>query len=32
MVPYGRSAAPLQISATSVDIVEPNATGVPPAR
>jgi Flp pilus assembly protein TadG len=32
MVPYGRSATPLQISATSVDIVEPNATGVPPAR
>lgn len=32
MVPYARSSAPLQISATSMDIVEPNATGVPPAR
>ena len=32
MVPYARRSAPLQISATSMDIVEPNATGVPPAR
>jgi Flp pilus assembly protein TadG len=32
MVPYARSATPLQISATSTDIVEPNSTGVPPAR
>jgi Flp pilus assembly protein TadG len=32
MVPYGRSAAPLQISATSTDIVEPNNTGIPPPR
>jgi len=32
MVPYGRSATPLQISATSMDIVEPNATGIPPTR
>jgi Flp pilus assembly protein TadG len=32
MVPYARSSAPLQISATSMDIVEPNATGVPPPR
>ncbi len=32
MVPYARSSAPLQISATSMDIVEPNATGIPPPR
>jgi len=32
MVPYARSSAPLQISATSMDMVEPNATGVPPGR
>ena len=32
MVPYARDSAPLQISATSMDIVEPNATGVPPPR
>jgi Flp pilus assembly protein TadG len=32
MVPYARSSAPLQISATSMDMVEPNATGVPPPR
>lgn len=32
MVPYARSSAPLQISATSMDIVEPNASGVPPPR
>jgi Flp pilus assembly protein TadG len=32
MVPYARSSTPLQISATSMDIVEPNATGVPPGR
>ncbi len=32
MVPYARSSTPLQISATSMDIVEPNATGIPPAR
>lgn len=32
MVPYARSSAPLQISATSTDIVEPNSTGVPPPR
>jgi hypothetical protein len=32
MVPYGRSATPLQISATSSDIVEPNSTGIPPPR
>jgi Flp pilus assembly protein TadG len=32
MVPYARSATPLQISATSTDIVEPNSSGVPPPR
>jgi hypothetical protein len=32
MVPYGRSATPLQISATSSDIIEPNSTGIPPPR
>jgi len=32
MVPYARSSAPLQISATSSDIVEPNSTGIPPPR
>jgi len=32
MVPYARSSTPLQISATSMDIVEPNATGIPPGR
>lgn len=32
MVPYGRDATPLLISAASSDIVEPSATGVPPAR
>jgi Flp pilus assembly protein TadG len=32
MVPYARSSAPLQISATSTDIVEPNSTGIPPPR
>jgi len=32
MVPYARSSAPLQISATSMDMVEPNATGIPPGR
>jgi len=32
MVPYARSSTPLQISATSMDIVEPNSTGVPPPR
>lgn len=32
MVPYGRSSTPLQISATSSDIVEPNSTGIPPSR
>lgn len=32
MVPYARDATPLQISATSMDIVEPNTTGVPPPR
>lgn len=32
MVPYARSSAPLQISAISMDIVEPNATGIPPPR
>ncbi len=32
MVPYGRSAAPLQIAAASADVVEPTANGVPPAR
>jgi Flp pilus assembly protein TadG len=32
MAPYGRDATPLQIAASSADIVEPNATGVPPAR
>ena len=32
MAPYGRNAAPLQIAAASADIVEPTASGVPPAR
>jgi len=32
MVPYARSSTPLQISATSSDIVEPNSTGIPPSR
>ena len=32
MVPYARDATPLQISAVSMDIVEPNTTGVPPPR
>ena len=31
MVPYGRSATPLSISATASDIIEQNNTGVPPA-
>jgi Flp pilus assembly protein TadG len=32
MVPYARSSTPLQISATSMDIVEPSGAGVPPGR
>src|SRR5579864_1687048 len=32
MVPYARSSTPLQISATSMDIVEPTSTGIPPPR
>jgi Flp pilus assembly protein TadG len=32
MVPYARSSTPLQISATSSDIVEPNSVGIPPPR
>lgn len=32
MVPYGRDATPLQISATSSDIVEPTSNGVLPTR
>jgi hypothetical protein len=32
MAPYGRSAAPLMISAASADIVEPTSSGVPPTR
>jgi Flp pilus assembly protein TadG len=31
MVPYGRSATPLSISATSSDIIEQNDTGIPPS-
>lgn len=32
MVPYGRSAAPLQLSAASSDIVEPTTSGIIPTR
>ena len=32
MVPYARSATPLQISVASADVVEPSPNGVPPTR
>jgi hypothetical protein len=32
MVPYARDSTPAQISAISMDIVEPNSSGVPPPR
>jgi hypothetical protein len=32
MVPYGRSATPLQFTVSSADIVEPGNGGTPPTR